>query len=695
MKTIIYKSSLARNLFCLLFSASSLFFALQQAHAILDTNSQMQLGNPTGATSDTNNHSHFLILRTVDAVDYSDNNGQPNWASWDLTSADVGTSGRSDAWAVDTSLPSGFWPGSTSTFPDIGAESYDRGHMCPSGDRTVTVPTNELVFIMSNIIPQGSLNNEGIWADFESYCRTVLTTQEVLITCGPSHFSGSKPFDTGHVGLASNVWKIAVFVPLGGGTALSRVTNANPSSIRVIAINTPNSRSVTNKISGVTPKWTNFVTSVKQVQAETGYNFFSALPTNLAWVLRSKVDAQTSPAPTINTISPSSGPVGTNVTITGPNLDTVTNVAFNGTVASYTITATNQITATVPTGATSGAITAKGLGGTANSSSFTVSAPSGQLSVSPSSGFSPAGTQGGPFSPGSQTYALTNTGDASLNWTVSKTANWLTLSATSGALGAGASTNITVSTNSNVNSLSAANYSDTVSFTNTTNGAGNTTRAVSLTVNPTPAQLSVSPSSGLSSDSGTVGGPFSPDSQIYTLTNSGGVSLNWTASKTASWLTLSATSGALAGGASTNITVSINSGANSLSAGSYSDTVSFTNTTNGAGNTTRAVSLVVSSGDPSLPVITGVQLTSPATQMKVTIQWITDLSKDSKVLYGTSLGSVTNLVSVAGNVTNHSVKLTGLANGTVYYYQVVSASSTNDNSGAFYTFTTTSPCPCQ
>ena len=63
------------------------------------------------------------------------------------------------------------------------------------------------------------------------------------------------------------------------------------------------------------------------------------------------------------------------------------------------------------------------------------------------------------------------------------------------------------------NSLSAGSYSDTVSFTNATNGAGNTTRAVSLTVNtPNPAQLSVTPSSGLTS-SGTVGGPFSPTSQ--------------------------------------------------------------------------------------------------------------------------------------------------------------------------------------
>ncbi len=173
-------------------------------------------------------------------------------------------------------------------------------------------------------------------------------------------------------------------------------------------------------------------------------------------------------------------------------------------------------------------------------------------------------------------------------WSVTNTFNWLTLSASSGTLAAGGTTNITVSINANANTLSGGSYSDNVVFA-TSNGSGSATLPISLTVENLSAQLSVTPASGFLAG-GPPGGPFSPSSQTYTVSNIGGVPMNWTANNSASWLTLSAASGTLASGGSTNITATINGNANSLAAGGYSDTIGFTNTTNGIGNTTRAVS---------------------------------------------------------------------------------------------------------
>jgi hypothetical protein len=77
-----------------------------------------------------------------------------------------------------------------------------------------------------------------------------------------------------------------------------------------------------------------------------------------------------------------------------------------------------------------------------------------------------------------------------------------------------------------------------------------------------------------------------------------------------------------------------------------------------------------------------------------TITWTTDIDSDSKVYYGTTpaLGSTK---SDSNKVTNHNIVLTGLTQNTKYYFKVESTddseTSTDDNGGAYYTFTTLAP----
>jgi uncharacterized repeat protein (TIGR01451 family) len=362
--TILFHKHFGRNWFPIIASVIALLLAAGQAGAIIGLGYQMQLGNPSGAIADTNNHDHYLIERTVETIDYSDNLGEPNWASWDLTTSDTGSSGRSPDFLTDTNLPPDFYevPGAPNPYSGSG---FDRGHMCPSGDRTDTTNDNAMVFLMSNIIPQAPTNNEVVWENFESYCRGTLAAggNEVLITCGPSGF-GSTFIAGGKVAVATYTWKIAVAVPAGDGFASNRIT----AYTRVIALKIPNSNSVSSA-------WTNYVTSARQIELDTGYTFFTALPSNLAWVLRSKVDGQTPAAPAISDFSPASGDVAVRVTIAGTNLSFATNVTFNGTSASFSIDSPTQLTALVPDGATSGSISVMTLGGSATSfSSFIVGA---------------------------------------------------------------------------------------------------------------------------------------------------------------------------------------------------------------------------------------------------------------------------------------------------------------------------------
>jgi DNA/RNA endonuclease G (NUC1) len=340
-KTVFKRS--ARNLFLVLMGALALSAAIPQARAIIDATLQMQLGNPSGATTDPNNHNHYLIQRTVEAIDYSDSLGEPNWASWDLTASDLGSSGRSPDFITDTSLPSGFYEVTTADYSGAG---YDRGHMCPSADRTDNDTDNALVFLMSNIIPQAPNNNEGVWGNFEDYCRTLARSgDELMIICGPSGFDGSLIQPSQRVFTPAYTWKIVVVVPPGGGTALSRITAAT----RVISLKIPNSNSVSST-------WQNYVTSARQIEVDTGFTFFTALSPDIASALRNKMDGQNNAPPGITGFFPASGAVGDTVIVSGTNFSSASEVTFNGVSAAYNVNSGAQITATVPADSTAGQI---------------------------------------------------------------------------------------------------------------------------------------------------------------------------------------------------------------------------------------------------------------------------------------------------------------------------------------------------
>jgi uncharacterized repeat protein (TIGR01451 family) len=110
-----------------------------------------------------------------------------------------------------------------------------------------------------------------------------------------------------------------------------------------------------------------------------------------------------------------------------------------------------------------------------------------------------------------------------------------------------------------------------------------------------PDDLSILPVTGFIS-SGEVGGPFNPTGTTFTLANIGDGALTWSASSPAAWLNLSLTGGTLAAGATNAVTVSLNSSADSLSAGIYTGAVWFTNLTSGVGQN-RTFTLLIGQPD--------------------------------------------------------------------------------------------------
>jgi DNA/RNA endonuclease G (NUC1) len=238
---------------------------------------QMVLGNPSGAGTGATN---YLIQRPQYAVGYSDTTRIPKWSAWSLTSGDQG-SGRYDGnFITDTSLPAGMVRVTHSDYTNSG---YDRGHMCPNADRNVTLSDCTQTFILTNIQPQEPDNNQGIWANFETYCRSLTnsTGREVLIMSGGYGSKGT--IGTHAVTVPSTNWKIAILVPAGSGSPITKL-NANPSGARVIALRVPNNAGIR------TTPWTNYITTAASLQSSTGLSFFTALNATARTTLLNDLD---------------------------------------------------------------------------------------------------------------------------------------------------------------------------------------------------------------------------------------------------------------------------------------------------------------------------------------------------------------------------------------------------------------------
>ena len=94
------------------------------------------------------------------------------------------------------------------------------------------------------------------------------------------------------------------------------------------------------------------------------------------------------------------------------------------------------------------------------------------LAVAPGRGFVAFGSQSGPFTFTNMTFSLTNSGTASLNWSLINTSSWLSVSASSGTLSPGGpATNIVASLNATAFALPPGTYTASLLFTNQTSHA--------------------------------------------------------------------------------------------------------------------------------------------------------------------------------------------------------------------------------
>jgi len=247
-------------------------------------NSDLLFGNPSGAVASVVMPDNYLIDQGYYVESYNSTKGEPNWVSWHLDATNItNASSRLNNFAGYSGIPAGWYTVQSNSYSGSG---FDRGHNCPSADRTSSTNANSATFLMTNMIPQAPQNNQQTWANLENYLREqVVAGNEVYIIMGSYGSGGTGSNGTattingGHVNVPSNVWKVAVVIPAGNND-VSRVT----SSTRVIAVNTPN-------VNTINSDWKQYIVTVKDIETATGYNLLSALPQNVQDAVENKKDA--------------------------------------------------------------------------------------------------------------------------------------------------------------------------------------------------------------------------------------------------------------------------------------------------------------------------------------------------------------------------------------------------------------------
>src|SRR5215831_2707457 len=182
-------------------SPANLDGAAKRAVAVKAISPHLPFGNPSEAGNAPNNQ---LVLRPQFAASWNAKKRIANWVAWRLVAQDIGDTERSQFYA-DPEI-------STPSPKDYTNSGYDRGHICPSKDRSDTTGNNQAVFTMLNILPQSPDNNRGPWEKAERFERDLaLAGREVYIIAGgvgsQSSFHGITAPDS--------TWKIIVALERG------------------------------------------------------------------------------------------------------------------------------------------------------------------------------------------------------------------------------------------------------------------------------------------------------------------------------------------------------------------------------------------------------------------------------------------------------------------------------------------------
>ncbi|MBL4662688.1 MAG: DNA/RNA non-specific endonuclease [Flavobacteriaceae bacterium] len=213
---------------------------------------------PTSTTGVVINHAYY-------SLSYAEEHEQAEWVAYEMKKSHLSQNEFKRPYFVEDKEVRT----SSADWRNYKKSGYDRGHLCPAGDRRFNYGAFHETFLTSNISPQNSKFNSGVWNRLEQKVRFWAKKYDgVFVITGGVLKKGLSGIGDERVSVPEEFYKIVV--------------DASGDKLKTIAFLIPNK--------GTNTSFYDFAVNIDQIEAKTGIDFFPALSNSEEKILESKID---------------------------------------------------------------------------------------------------------------------------------------------------------------------------------------------------------------------------------------------------------------------------------------------------------------------------------------------------------------------------------------------------------------------
>ena len=200
---------------------------------------------PTSTTGQIVHHKNY-------SLSYSESHEQAEWVAYELKASHLSsTNHKRPYFEIDKAVKTG-----AAHWRNYKQSGYDRGHLCPAGDRRFTKEAHDETFLTSNISPQEHQFNSGVWNRLEQKVRYWARKNDgVFVVTGGVLNNNLRTIGSENVAVPNQFYKVILDRTNGKTKVLAFLVDHKDSDLPLYK----------------------FVVSVDKVESLTGIDFFPQL----------------------------------------------------------------------------------------------------------------------------------------------------------------------------------------------------------------------------------------------------------------------------------------------------------------------------------------------------------------------------------------------------------------------------------